>query len=113
MGSNIATLLSFVFVALFFILGVDLLSVQVIFTDLDRIGVTFSYVITKEGTVNAKIIDDYCELYNVSFTCLDNCTPKFGDVVEFLLSKPYQPILISKEVINVSITRTAVIGFYN
>ena len=113
MGTNFATILSFLFVTLFFILGVDLLSVQVVFTDLDRIGVTFSYVIAKEGSINSNVIDDYCNKYNVTFTCLENCTPKFGDIVEFKLVKPYQPILISNDVLNITIIRSAIIGFYN
>ena len=113
MGTNIATILSFLFITLFFILGVDLISVQVVFTDLDRIGVTFSYVIAKEGSINSTVIDNYCNKYNVRFTCLDNCTPKFGDIVEFNLVKSYKPILLSTDVLDITITRTTVIGFYN
>lgn len=113
MGSNISTILSFAFVTLFFVLGLDLLSIQVVYTDLDRIGVTFSYVISKSSSVKSEIISDYCDRYNVTFTCLSNCTPKIGDVVEFRITKSYQPIFMSEEVMNISITRSAVIGFYN
>lgn len=113
MGSNIATILSFTFVALFFVLGIDMLTIQFAFTDLDRIAVTFSYVIAKNATISNEFISNYCDQYNVTFTCLSNCTPKIGDVVEYKLTKEFDPILMSGDVINISVIRTTVIGYYN
>lgn len=113
MGSNIATILSFIFVALFFVLGIDMLAIQFAFTDLDRIAVTFSYVIAKNATVSDELITSYCDEYNVTFTCLSNCTPRIGDVVEYKLSKQFNPILMSSEAIDISVIRTTVIGYYN
>lgn len=113
MGSNIGTILSMVFVALFFVLGVDIMSIQFAYTRLDQVATTFSYVIAKEGGVKQSTIDSYCEKYDVVFTCKSNCTPKKGDIVDYQLSCDYSPLIIAKQDMLLTIERSTVIGFYN
>lgn len=113
MGSNLGTILSMVFVALFFVLGVDIMSLQFAYTKLDQVATTFSYVIAKEGKINENTINNYCDQYNVTFTCLSNCTPKIGDIVDYRLSTYYTPLIIGNEDMLLVIERSTVIGFYN
>ena len=51
--------------------------------------------------------------YDVEFVCNTNCTPAFGDVVEFTLIDEFNPIVISNDTIDVSIKRTSIIGYYD
>ena len=113
MGSNIGTLLSMVFVVLFFVFGVDIMSLQGVYTKLDQVAVTFGYVISKAGNINENTINEYCEKYDVEFMCISSCNPKVGDIVDYRLSTYYVPLVISKDTMKVTIERSTVIGIYN
>ena len=113
MSSKIGLILSMIFVTMFFAMGLDLISVQIIYNDLDSKCIAISYQISKYGTVDEQIKSSIESTYKVRFTCIDNCSPKFGDVVTYQISKDYRPIIINSETMTISVERNAVIGFYN
>lgn len=112
MSSKIGTILSMVFVALFFIFGMDMICIQFIYSDLDAKSSTLSYLISKKGYLDNNLIETFEEEYNVTFTCLKNCTPLFGEVVDFVIETNYQPIIISQKALTISVRRSAVMGYY-
>ena len=113
MSSKVGLILSFIFVSLFFSLGIDMMSLQIIYSDLDSKGIAISYRISNHGTLDDPFIQSIESQFKVKFTCLSNCSPMFGDVVTYAISKEYKPIIIKKETMTVSIERNAVIGYYN
>lgn len=113
MSSKLGLILSMIFVTLFFAMGLDMICVQVIYNDLDSKSVAISYQISQYGTINNEIKSSIESKYKVRFTCIDNCSPKFGDVVTYQIAKDYRPIIIKDELMTISIERNAVIGFYN
>ena len=50
MSSKIGTILSLIFVSIFFIFGIDLLTIQVAYANLDSKAISISYLISKRGT---------------------------------------------------------------
>lgn len=113
MSSKIGVILSLIYVAIFFFLGVDLLSLQTTYSNLDSKAVSISYTISKSGYLNDELISYIENSYHVDFICLNNCTPKFGDIVDYSISVNFTPIMISKKEYVVSINRQAIIGYYN
>lgn len=113
MSYKIGVILSMVFVALFFAFGVDLISIQFAFSNLDSKSVAISYRISNHGTLDELFIDDIEHEFNVLFDCLTNCNPSFGDIVEYQISTYIKPIVIAKGNYTITIKRTAVIGFYS
>jgi len=112
MSNKIGLILSFLFIVIFFVFGVDLISIQYIYTDLDTKAITMGYWISKTGSLDPSFIKYLENKYDVTFTCLDNCSPSFGDVVEYKVSKIYTPIILSKDPMDIAVKRTAVIGYY-
>ena len=102
-----------IFVTLFFAFGIDLIAIQVIYSDLDSKSVAISYKISKQGTVNEEVKNYIEETYLVSFRCISNCSPLFGDTVTYIISKDYAPVIIKNETMTISIQRNAVIGYLN
>lgn len=113
MSSKIGLILSMIFVSLFFAFGIDLIMVQVIYSDLDAKSVSISYKISQYGTIDDKLKEAIENDYEVTFVCLGNCEPKFGDTVTFAIAKNYNPIIIKDEPMTISVKRNAVIGYYN
>lgn len=113
MSSKIGLVLSMIFVALFFAFGIDLICVQFIYNDLDAISVAISYRISEYGAINNTFKKSIESTYGVTFYCTSNCNPKFGDVVTYVVSKEYQPVIMDSNTMTISIERSAVIGFYN
>lgn len=112
MSSKIGLVLSFIFVAMFFLLGVDLLSLQFTLSDLDAKSINISYIINKNGTLDEQLIQEIENTYNVDFECLNNSNPVYGDVIDYTISQNYKPIIISKDEMTVKIKRYVIIGYY-
>lgn len=112
MSSKIGLVLSFVFIAMFFLLGVDLLTLQFALSDLDAKSVNISYIINKNATLNDEIINQIETTYNVDFECLNNSTPVYGDVLDYTISQKFKPIIISREEMTIKIKRYVIIGYY-
>ena len=112
MSSKIGTILSLLFVALYVVLSADLITIQHIFSDLDAKSTSVAYLISKHGTVDDELINAVEDRYNVEFRCLSYCNSSPGDVVDFVISREYQPLFISREEITISVKRQAIISYY-
>lgn len=112
MGSKIGFILSLVFVFQTFLFGGDILSIQIIRSDLDSLSQLIAQKISKSG----KLDDDIKAIASsnkAEVKCINNCFPQFGDRLTFTLTRSYYPLIISSEEMMVSITRSVLIGYYN
>lgn len=112
MSSKLGLILSLVFVAMFFMLGMDLMSIQYIYGDLDAKGVAISYNISKAQRTDTNYLVYLENQYGVQIEDVTPSTVGYGDVVQFVLRKDYQPIVVSNNVMSLRVKRSAVIGFY-
>lgn len=102
-----------VFVCMFFLFSGDMISLQFIYSDLDAKSVTISYLISDHGFLDDSFISYIENKYNVDFVSADNYSPLFGEEVTYIIAKEYKPLVMSKEIMTVSIKRTTVIGYFN
>ena len=112
MSYKIGLLLSMVFVALFFLFGADLITLQGAYSLLDSKANNISYLISRNGVIDNDFIDYVETTYNVDFTCEKNLAPTFGQEIFYTISINYQPMVISKETMTISISRMTIVGFY-
>ncbi len=102
-----------VFVCMFFLFSGDMISLQFIYSDLDAKSVTISYLISDYGFLDDNFISYIENKYNVDFVSADNYSPLFGEEVTYIIAKEYKPLVMSKEIMTISIKRTTVIGYFN
>jgi hypothetical protein len=107
-----AFVLTLTFVVQILILCGDILGLQMVHSHLDAIGQTTSFRIAQTGRIDAAI-EDWLLEQDIRLTCLSNCTPRFGDTLEFRLDKSYDPLIIAADTLTLSVVRSAVIGYYN
>ena len=112
MSYKVGLILSMVFIALFFTFGADLISLQSAYTVLDAKANNISYIISRNGVINEHFIDDIEETFNVDFIVEKNLSPSFGEKIVYTISTNYQPLIISKNVMTISIQRMTIVGFY-
>ena len=113
MSSKLGLILSMIFVTMFFAFGLDLISIQFIYNDLDAKSVAISYQISQYGTINESLKQNIEDTFHVDFACVANCSPMFGDTVTYVISKRYKPMIIKQESMTISVERNAVIGYMN
>ena len=113
MSYKISFILSMVFVCMFFLFSGDMISLQFIYSDLDAKSVTISYLISDHGALDENFINYIENKYDVDFVYADNYAPLFGDEVTYIIAKEYKPLMMSKDIMTVSIQRTTIIGYYN
>lgn len=112
MSSKIGTLLSFIFIAIYFVFGIDLMNLQFAYSDLDAKSVTISALISQQPSINSELETNIETKYGVSLTILNEEEPLFGDVIDFVISAEYKPLIISKETMTLQIKRSTVLGYY-
>ena len=113
MSSKVSLILSMIFVVMFFLFAADMISLQFAYSNLDATSITISHLISENLSVNQQLVDDIETKFNVDFTLLNEEEPLFGDVVDFVISKEYQSIIISNNTMLLSVKRSSVLGYYN
>lgn len=112
MSYKIGLLLSMVFVALFFLFGADLITLESTYSVLDAKANNISYLISRNGVINDEFINYVENTFSVNFDCPKNDAPEFGEKIIYQISTTYQPFVISKQEMTISIKRMTIIGFY-
>ena len=112
MPYKIGLILSMIFVALFFLFGADLVSLQGVYSTLDSKANNISYIISRNGVVDDNFIDYIETTFDVTFECPKNSSPEFGEKIIYQISTSYHPLVLSKEVMTLTIKRMTVVGFY-
>jgi len=112
MSSKLGTLLSLIFIAFFVLLSADLMTIQYLYSDLDAKSTSIAYIIAKNGRVTDNLIETIEDRYGVEFSCLSHCNSSPGDIVDFSISKSYQPVFVSKNAMTITVKRQAIIGYY-
>ena len=112
MSYKIGLLLSMVFVALFFLFSADLISIQSVYSTLDAKSSNISYLISRNGIIDQDFIDYIEYNYAVAFDCPINLAPTFGEEITYSISTEYQPMVIDKSTMTITIYRMTVVGFY-
>ena len=113
MSYKVSFILSMVFVVMYFLFAGDMISLQFIYSDLDAKSVTISYLISENGTIDDSFVEYVENKYEIDFVYADNYAPLFGDEVTYVIAKTYKPLMMSKDVMTISIQRTTVIGYYH
>lgn len=113
MSYKISLILSMIFVTMFFLFAGDMVSLQYIYSDLDAKATTISYLISKHGTLDDDFLNYVESKYRVDFVTADNYSPLFGDEVTYVIATEYKPLVMSKDIMTISIQRTTVIGYYH
>lgn len=112
MSYKVGLILSMVFVALFFLFGADLITLESVYSTLDAKANNISYLISRNGVIDDNFIGYVENTFSVTFECPKNTSPTFGDKVIYQISSSFRPLVISKTEMTVTIQRMTIIGFY-
>lgn len=112
MSYKLGMILSLFFVVAFFLLGGDMIALSNAYASLDSVSISVGYLIAKSGRVDnaylTSLENDYC----FKFLTISPNNPVHGDVVDFVISREFDPLILSNTVITIKASRTTVIGYY-
>ena len=112
MSYKVGLILSMIFVALFFLFGADLITLESTFSTLDAKANNISYIISRTGVIDDDFIDYIETTFSVDFDCPKNQNPTFGEKITYQISTSYHPLVISKQEMTIAIKRMTIVGFY-
>ena len=112
MSYNLGMILSMVFVAAFILLGGDMFLLQSAYSSLDNASIAIGYLIAKSGRVDPEFQETLEEKYKVNFEYIVPKKPQVGEVVEFVIYRMYDPLVISTTDMKLVAKRNTVIGYY-
>ena len=112
MSYKIGLILSMIFVALFFLFGADLITIESVYSSLDAKANNISYIISRNGVIDDDFINYIETTFSVDFDCTKNLSPTFGEKIIYQISTAYHPLVISKQEMTIAIKRMTIVGFY-
>ena len=112
MSYKIGLILSMIFVAMFFLFGADLISIQSAYSVLDAKANNISYIISRTGSIDEDFVNYIESSFEVDFYCELNYNPAFGEKITYTISTEYQPLVIDKNAMTIAISRMTIVGFY-
>lgn len=113
MSYKVALILSMIFIVQLFVFATDLMSVQIIHSNLDAVSVTAGNIISSKGTISEEVIALVSNEAGASIEAVGDETPLFGAVFEYKISKWYQPVFFASKPMEIAVVRSVVIGYYN
>ena len=112
MSYKIGLILSMIFVAIFFLFGADLITLESVYSALDSKANNISYIISRNGVIDDDFIEYIETTFSVDFDCPKNLSPTFGEKIIYQISTNYHPLVISKQEMTIAIKRMTIVGFY-
>ena len=112
MSYEVGLILSMIFVALFFLFGADLITIESVYSALDSKANNISYIISRNGVIDDEFINYIETTFSVDFDCHKNLSPTFGEKIIYQISTSYHPLVISKQEMTIAIKRMTIVGFY-
>lgn len=115
MGKRIVVMFSLLCASLAILFSSDLLTTEMIYSELDSMAVTVGYYISKSGGITESVRSYVQKEINASIYCaMEECTAiEKGDTYFYIIEKPYTPIIYRKSKNIISIKRSVVIGLYS
>lgn len=112
MSYKVGLILSMIFVALFFLFGADLITLESVYSGLDSKACNISYIISRRGVVDDELKNYVQSTFHITFICEENLSPTFGEQIFFKVSTTYRPMVLSKNEMTIVIERMTIVGFY-
>ena len=82
------------------------------YSDLDSTSITVGYLIAKGARVDDEYLEAIEEKYQIHFYTISPSNPAMGDVVDFVIYREYDPLILSNHTIMLKASRTTVLGYY-
>lgn len=101
-----------IFIVQLFVFAGDLMSMQAIYTNMDAVSVVAGNLISSRGRIDQEIVNLVYEQSGGSIEAVGNETPQFGSVYKYRISREYVPWVMSNNPMNITITRSVIIGYY-
>ena len=111
MASKVSMILSVIFVFQLLLMIGDMVSLQMIQTQMQAMAVYVTHRVALTGQLDEAMIE-YVEDQGMQLTCLQTCQPQFKDTMVIELSRSYTPLIISDEVIEIKMVRYILVGAY-
>ncbi len=111
MAYKLGFLLSLIFIVQLFVLAGDILSIQIIYTNLDAVSVTVGQSISKNGAISDDVIRLVENEAQAQIEPVGDTTPMFGSLFEYRIYRDYEPYIIPKDHLEISIVRSVMIGY--
>ncbi len=112
MAYKLGMIISMLFLATLFVFTGDLISIQIIYTNLDAVSVVAGNLISIRGGIDQEIVNLVYEQSGGHIEALGDETPMIGAVYEYKISRDFTPWVMSNNPMEISVSRSVVIGYY-
>lgn len=113
MGYKVGFLLSLLLVVELFVLAGDILSAQIIYTNLDAVSITAGNIISTKGEITEDLKSYVRSETGGEISAVGDETPLFGSVYTFQISKDFNPMNGFTKQSQIVVVRSVIIGYYN
>jgi len=113
MAYKVGFILSLLLVIELFVLAGDVLTAQIIYTNLDAISITAGNIISSKGDITNELRQYVKDQTGGEIEAVGDETPLFGSIYTYKITKEYKPMNRFTGTTEISVVRSVVIGYYN
>ena len=113
MGYKVGFVLSLLLVVELFVLAADILSAQIIYTNLDAVSVTAGQIISSKGEISEELKEYVRDQTGGEISPVGEELPLFGSIYTFQIVRDYKPINWFVKESQIVVVRSVIIGYYN
>lgn len=111
MSYKLGLLLSTLFLISAILLGADLCMVNATYQSLDAVSLTVGHRISYDGEVSSKTLS-YVKSQGMELIPVTSGSPIIGEIYVYKLETEYNPMILKKSAMTISVTRSCLVGFY-
>ena len=113
MGYKVGFVLSLLLVVELFVLAADILTAQIIYTNLDAVSITAGNIISTKGEITQELKTYVRNETGGEISAIGDETPLFGSVYTFQISREFKPLNGFTKQSEIVVVRSVIIGYYN
>ena len=113
MGYKVGFVLSLLLVVELFVLAADILSAQIIYTNLDAVSVTAGQIISSKGEISEELKEYVRDQTGGEISPAGEELPLFGSIYTFQIVRDYKPVNWFVKESQIVVVRSVIIGYYN
>ncbi len=112
MGYKLGFVLSLLFLVQLFALLGDIMSIQIIYTNIDAASITAGQLISRWGGINERVTEAVKNDAGAEIVQLEGSSVLVGQTFYYKVYKEYKPYVLQSESLEIAVCRSVIIGYY-
>lgn len=111
MSYKVGFLLSLVFIMSLFVLASDIVSIQIIYTNLDAVSLTVGNMISQKASITQEMKDLVYTQTGGNLVEVGENLKLLGTPFKYKITRSFDPVILKSEEMEITVVRSVIVGY--